>query len=92
VIWKDFEKFGIFGVGQRRGAHVSVPKIGSRAGLLCFGGIWRFHAELRRDFFWRNLKLDFFEVLAVVPRRDTEEGGHLCALLCVWGNLGGEVL
>jgi hypothetical protein len=28
--WKLFEELEFLGAGQRRGAHVSVPKIGSR--------------------------------------------------------------
>jgi hypothetical protein len=46
--WKDFEGLGFFEAGQRRGADVSVLKIGSRDELLCFGGIWGSHADLRR--------------------------------------------
>jgi hypothetical protein len=54
--WKFFG-FGIFGIRiQRRGTHVNVPKIGSRAGLYCFGGIWGSHADLRRDFKRGNLR------------------------------------
>jgi hypothetical protein len=72
--------FGIFGDRiQRRGAHVSTPKIGSRDGGIVFGGISEFRAVSRRELFWRNLELDFFEDLLVVPRSDTEEGGTLCA-------------
>jgi hypothetical protein len=40
---------------QRRGVHVSPPKIGSRVGDLCFGGIYGFCAELRREFKGGNL-------------------------------------
>jgi hypothetical protein len=84
--WK-FLEFGIFGIRiQRRGVHVSIPKIGSRAGLYCFGGIWGPHADLRREFEWGNFNLGFFWVLFVVPRRYTEEGDHLCSLCVVWGN------
>jgi hypothetical protein len=36
-----------------------------------------FYAELRREFFWGNLKLGFFEFLVGVPREGTEEGGQL---------------
>jgi hypothetical protein len=68
---------GFFEAGQRRGAHVSVPKIGSRAALFCFGGILGSYADLRRDFEWGNLKLGNFEGLGVGPRRSTEEGGAL---------------
>jgi hypothetical protein len=39
---------------QRRGVHVNPPKIGSRAGELCFGGILRFYADLRRECIWGN--------------------------------------
>jgi hypothetical protein len=67
---------------QRRGTHVSTPKIGSRGALLCFGGILGNHADLRRDFNWRNLDLGFFEVLDVVPRGGVEEGGPMCVFLC----------
>jgi hypothetical protein len=63
---------------QRRGVHVNTLKIGSRVGELCFGGIYRFYAELRRETFGGNFKLDFFLVLLVGPREPTEEGGHLC--------------
>jgi hypothetical protein len=80
------------GVGQRRGAHVNVPKIGSRGEVLCFGGIQRFYAELRRDFIWGNLKLDFFCALVGDPRELTEEGGqfvcqcmHLGEFYVCWG-------
>jgi hypothetical protein len=31
---------------QRRGVHVNIPKIGSRAGENCIGGISEFHADL----------------------------------------------
>jgi hypothetical protein len=37
-IWKKFWEIGFLRVGQRRGTHVNVPKIGSRDGLLCLGG------------------------------------------------------
>jgi hypothetical protein len=40
---------------QRRGVRVSPLKIGSRDGVLCFGGILENHADLRRDCFWGNL-------------------------------------
>jgi hypothetical protein len=85
-IWKVFEKFGIFGAGQRRGTHVSVPKIGSRAALLCFGGILRNHAELRRELIWGNFNLEFFEGLPGGPRSATEEGGLFVFPPSVWGN------
>jgi hypothetical protein len=59
---------------------VNTPKIGSRAGLFCFGGIYGFYAVLRRELFWRNFKLDFFEGLGGEPRGSIEEGGPLCDL------------
>jgi hypothetical protein len=75
---------GIFwGVVQRRGGRVKTPEIGSRDGVLCFGGIMGFYAELRREFKWGNFDLGFFEGLTVVPRDGIEEGGRL---LCFWGN------
>jgi hypothetical protein len=77
--WPDFSRSV-----QRRGAHVNTPKTGSRVGEIYFGGILRFHADLRRELFRGNLKIDFFEVLVGVPRRSIEEGGPTCAF---WGNL-----
>jgi hypothetical protein len=70
---------GFFEAGQRRGAHVNVPKIGSRDGHLCFGGIQRFYAELRREIKRGNFNLVFFGVLVGSPRVSIEEGGHSCA-------------
>jgi hypothetical protein len=67
---------GIWGSGQRRGTHVSVPKIGSRVGIKCFGGIWGFHAVLRRELNRRNLDLAFFWLLGGCPRGSVEEGGQ----------------
>jgi hypothetical protein len=77
--WKLFGKLVFWGNRQRRGTDVSVPKIGSRDGLLCFGGIQRFYAELRRELRWGNFDLVIFEVLPVGPREVIEEGDHLCA-------------
>jgi hypothetical protein len=71
---------------QRRGTHVNTPKIGSRVGVYCFGGILRIYAVLRRDLNWRNLILVFFGVLVGSPRKATEEGG---TMVCIWGNLLG---
>jgi hypothetical protein len=48
-----------------------------------FGGILGNRAELRREFFWGNLNLDFFGVLGGGPRGSTEEGGPM---VCNWGN------
>jgi hypothetical protein len=70
---------------QRRGVHVNTPKIGSRVGVNCFGGILRFHAELRRESCWGNWDLVFFEVMGGYPRGATEEGGHSCVTLCDLG-------
>jgi hypothetical protein len=93
VDW-NFLRIGFFGgVIQRRGTHVTPPKIGSRDGELCFGGIQRFYAELRREFKWRNLKLGFLGFMGGGPRGATEEGGQLVCLLCIWGiYLGGAPL
>jgi hypothetical protein len=85
-IWELFEDLGFFGVGQRRGARVNIPEIGSRDGVLCFGGILGNHAVLRRDSVWGNFNLEFFEVLGVGPRGSIEEGGRFVFPPCVWGN------
>jgi hypothetical protein len=83
-VWEDL-RFGIFGIRvQRRGAHVNILKIGSRDGEICFGGILGFYAELRREYYWGNLKWRFFWVLFGFPRRLVEEGGDKW---CVWGNV-----
>jgi hypothetical protein len=84
-IWKLFWSFGFWGKVRRRGTDVNTPKIGSRGGKCCFGGILRFHADLRRECFWGNLVLAFFGGLGGVPRESIEEGGHSVLLLCVWG-------
>jgi hypothetical protein len=68
---------------------VNTPKIGSRAALLCFGGISGFCAELRREFIWGNLDLTFFDVLVGVPRGFTEEGGPTCAFGGIYVLVGG---
>jgi hypothetical protein len=66
---------------------VNVPKIGSRDGHLCFGGIQRFYAELRREIKRGNFNLVFFRVLLEGPRETIEVGGHSCArfggILCL---------
>jgi hypothetical protein len=69
---------------RRRGTDVNIPKIGSRVGQLCFGGIQRFYAELRREINWGNWGLGFFGVFLVSPREAIEEGTTWCALLCIW--------
>jgi hypothetical protein len=66
---------------QRRGVHVSTLEIGSRGDKKCFGGIYGFYADLRREVDWRDLKWDFFCVLVGGPRELTEEGGPLVFLL-----------
>jgi hypothetical protein len=63
-----------WGAVQRRGTHVNTPKIGSRVGEFCFGEIWGFYAELRRELFRRNFKLDFFWFLSVGPRERGRRG------------------
>jgi hypothetical protein len=82
--WKVFGIWEFLGVGQRRGADVSLLKIGSRGELFCFGGILGFYADLRREFGWRNLDLMVFWFLGVCPRRSTEEGRHLCYSSVLW--------
>jgi hypothetical protein len=52
------------------------------------------HADLRRETFWRNLKLEFFEGLFGEPRGSIEEGGLIVVVLGeFWGllscNVGG---
>jgi hypothetical protein len=56
---------------------VSVPKIGSRVGVFCFGGIFGFYADLRREYIWRNLNWVVLGVLGGKPRGSIEEGGPL---------------
>jgi hypothetical protein len=84
------ESWKVFGIGifesrvQRRGAHVSTLKIGSRVGVLCFGGIWRIYADLRRESVWGNFNLAFFGGLVEVPREYIEEGGqYVCQFMCL---------
>jgi hypothetical protein len=80
-----------FGIGifwrqvQRRGTHVNTPKKGSRGDAFCLGGILGFHADLRREIKWGNLKWDSFGVLFGGPRRSTEEGGPF---MCQFVHLG----
>jgi hypothetical protein len=64
---------------------VRTPEIGSRGALFCFGGIWGFHADLRRELCWGIWDLGVFEGLFVGPREVIEEGGHL---LCNFVRLG----
>jgi hypothetical protein len=52
------------------------------------------HADLRRETFWRNFKLGFFEGLFGEPRVSIEEGGLIVVVLGeFWGllscNVGG---
>jgi hypothetical protein len=91
-IEKIFGEFEVLEELQRRGVHVSIPKIGSRGEESCFGGIQRFYAELRREYCWGNLNWSFFLVLPGGPRRDTEEGGPLCVCLVFLGEYGGTPL
>jgi hypothetical protein len=81
----EFGNFGFWRKSQRRGTHVSTLEIGSRGANKCFGGIYGFYADLRREIDWRNLKLEFFGVLLVGPRKLTEEGGQLVLLFCKFG-------
>jgi hypothetical protein len=48
-IWKDSWEIGFLAELQRRGTHVSIPKIGSRGAQKCIGGIKGFYAVLRRE-------------------------------------------
>jgi hypothetical protein len=82
-IWKILGCWFFWGNLSRRGTHVNIPKIGSRAGEKCFGGILGIHAVLRREIKWRNWDLGFLGVFLVVPLGATEEGDHLVLLLCV---------
>jgi hypothetical protein len=81
--WIGVLRIRFLGRVQRRGTHVNTPKIGSRDGVFCFGGILGFCAELRREFKRGNFKLVFFWALVGVPRRLIEEGG---TIVCFWGN------
>jgi hypothetical protein len=76
--WNDFFAGFFWDPVQRRGVHVNTPKIGSRVGVFCFGGILEFCAELRREFKWGNLNLMVFRFLGGCPRGTIEEGGRLC--------------
>jgi hypothetical protein len=80
----QFLGFGFLKGVQRRGVHVSPPKIGSRDGQMCFGGILRIHADLRRELDWGNLNWDFFEGLLGDPREGLRRGDQWCVF---WGNL-----
>jgi hypothetical protein len=82
VFWRNF---------WRRGAHVNVPKIGSRGAGNCLGEFLGVYAVLRRDLIWRNLNWVVFGFLFEVPRRGIEEGGQLVHLLRIWGILFGEL-
>jgi hypothetical protein len=68
------------------------------------GEIQGFYAELRRESFWGNFKLELFEGLSGCPRGCTEEGGHLCysfvflgdflgysPVMCEWGTYLGKI-
>jgi hypothetical protein len=46
---KEFWELEFEGSVQRRGARVNTPKIGSRDGRNCLGGIMGFYADLRRE-------------------------------------------
>jgi hypothetical protein len=68
---------------------VNTPKIGSRVGGNCFGGILRFHAELRREFEGGDWELVSFEVSGRWAHVGGEEGGQFVCFLCVLGDLFG---
>jgi hypothetical protein len=77
---------------QRRGVRVSTLKIGSRDGVYCFGGIQRFYAELRREYYGGNLSLVFLRNLLVSPRGTSEEGGHYVCFMRAFGGIWGNSL
>jgi hypothetical protein len=83
-IWNGFEDLVFWGKIQRRGVDVNVPKIGSRVGGLCFGGILGIYAELRREFGWGNLDLVNLGFLSSGLTWGWRRGGNLCAIW-VWG-------
>jgi hypothetical protein len=83
--WEFLRDWDFWGRLQRRGVHVNIPKIGSRDGEKCSGGIQRFYAELRRELVWGNLNLAFFGFLGGSPRGAVEEGDHLCFLCAFEG-------
>jgi hypothetical protein len=69
---------------QRRGAHVSPLKIGSRGEVFVFGGILGFCADLRREFVWGGLRFSVFEGGGAWDHVGGEEGGHY---VCVFGGI-----
>jgi hypothetical protein len=78
--------FGVlrfWGKIQRRGGRVNTLKIGSRGGVLGFGGIWEFYAVLRRDLIWGLRFTLFLGVVGGVPRERIEEGTTVCSPGCV---------
>jgi hypothetical protein len=91
-IWIGIGGWNFWGNFWRRGTHVNTPEIGSRDGGKCLGEFWGFHAVLRREFWGGEFGFGLFEDLGGEPRRPAEEGGHLCVLLCIWGNLWGYSL
>jgi hypothetical protein len=73
---KEFEDLEFWKAGQRRGGRVNTPEIGSRDGVLCFGGNLGIYADLRRESVWGNLKLVVFGFLVGDPRSPIEEEGR----------------
>jgi hypothetical protein len=65
---------------QRRGVHVNIPKIGSRVGVCCFGGILGglrcFTKRIERG----KLVFSNFWDFWAVGSRGVGGGGTLCAL------------
>jgi hypothetical protein len=80
----DFGIWFFWGNFWRRGVHVNTPKLGSRGAGKCLGEFRGVYADLRREYVWGNLKLDFFDVLGGGPRGATEEGGPMCAICCAF--------
>jgi hypothetical protein len=81
---------------QRRGGGVNIPEIGSRDGVLCLGGIFGNHADLRRELYWGNFKLVFLRFCSWLHVAPGRRGDRQCdlgefywgtTLRCDWGDL-----
>jgi hypothetical protein len=83
-------------VVQRRGAHVSTLKNGSRGTQLCFWGNLEIYADLRRELGWRLLGFGGFRCFGRwLAWGVGGGGGYLCfpegfeliywLIVCVWG-------
>jgi hypothetical protein len=67
----------LLGELQRRGAYVSVLKIGSRGACFCFWGNLGIYADLRRELGWGNWDLGNFGELRRWAHVEEEEGGPI---------------